>query len=129
MLLNSLSERLRLPDDKVFYTGSEDLSGAEPAETLPCAEFRRESGIPVWRYEVAGFVLEKRLLMPHDQNTVYVTYRLVKGPGTLRLGLRPAIRFRAHEAPVNSELAKSYKFSVVEDCFEVSAGPICRCCA
>jgi len=123
MMLNSLSERLRLPDHKIFYTGAEDLSGVTPDETLALAEFHRESGLPVWRYEVAGFVLEKRLLMPHGQNTVYVDYHLVKGSGALRLGLRPAIRFRAHEAPVNTELAKDYKFSIVEDRFEVSAGP------
>src|ERR1700722_2740227 len=122
MLLNSLSERLRLPDRRVFYTGAEDLSGVAPEETLPVSEFRREAGIPVWRYEIAGFTLEKRLLMPHGQNTVYVNYRLIQGPDSLRLGLRPAIRFRAHEAPVNTELAKGYKFSVIEDCFEVSAG-------
>jgi len=123
MLLNSLSEQLRLPDDKVFYTGAEDLSGGAPEQTLPLSEFRREAGIPVWRYEIAGFVFEKLLLMPHGQNTVYVTYRLVKGPDSLRLSLRPAIRFRAHEAAVNSEMAKNYKVCIVDDCFEVSAGP------
>jgi predicted glycogen debranching enzyme len=123
MLLNGLSERLRLPDLRVFYTGAEDLSGVAPDETLALSEFRREAGIPVWLYDIAGFKLEKRLLMPHGQNTVYVSYRLLKGPDPLRLGLRPAIRFRSHEAAVNTELAKSYELSVVEDHFEVSAGP------
>ncbi len=122
VLLNSLSEGLHLPDRRVFYTGAEDLSGVAPEETLPLSAFRREAGLPVWRYEIAGFVFEKRLLMPHGQNTVYVAYRLIKGPASLQLVLRPAIRFRAHEAPVNTELAKNYKFSVIEDCFEVSAG-------
>src|ERR1700722_11891552 len=111
MLLNSLSERLRLPDRRVFYTGAEDLSGVAPDETLPISEFRREAGVPVWRYEIEGFVFEKLLMMPHGQNTVYVTYRLAKGPGSVTLGLRPAIRFRAHEGSVNSELAKNYKVS------------------
>ena len=46
-------------------------------------------------------MLEKRLVLPHLQNTVYVTYRLLSGPGRLRLILRPAVHFRAHDAPVD----------------------------
>src|SRR5947209_189843 len=96
MMLNGLSERLRLPDRSVVYTGAEELSAVKPESTLRVAEFRLEAGLPVWRYEVAGFVLEKRLIMPYRQNTVHITYRLVSGSGRLRLGLRPAIHFRGH---------------------------------
>src|SRR5579864_1528644 len=62
MMLNGLSERLRLPDRSVVYTGAEELSAVQPEHTLHAAEFRLEAGLPVWRYEIAGFVLEKRLL-------------------------------------------------------------------
>jgi hypothetical protein len=35
--------------------------------------FRLETGLPVWRYEVKGIVLEKRLYLLHLQNTyIYV---------------------------------------------------------
>ena len=90
MMLNGLSERLRLPDRRVVYTGAEELAGVAPQSTLSAAEFRLEAGLPVWRYEVDGFVLEKRLLMPYRQNTVYITYRLLAGNGRLRLGYRMA---------------------------------------
>jgi predicted glycogen debranching enzyme len=120
MMLNGLSERLRLPDRRVFYTGAGELTGAPPEQSLPLAEFRLEAGLPVWKYEVDDFVLEKRLLMPHGQNTVYVSYRLVAGSRALRLGLRPAIHFRSHDAPVNTEIARDYRLSVFEDQFEVS---------
>src|SRR5436309_15309034 len=40
MMLNGLSERLRLPDRSAVYTGAEELSGAEPGLTLPGAHFR-----------------------------------------------------------------------------------------
>ena len=36
--------------------------------------------------------IEKRLVMPYKQNTVYIEYRYVEGPG-IRLGLRPGIHF------------------------------------
>ena len=94
MMLNGLSERLRLPDRRVLYTGAEELAGISPEHTLAMAHFRLEGGLPVWRYEVDGFVLEKRLLMPYGQNTVHITYHLLAGNGKLRLGLRPAVHFR-----------------------------------
>src|SRR3954465_9485894 len=119
MMLNGLSERLRLPDRRVVYTGAEELSGITPEHTLPVAEFRLEGGLPVWTYEVDGFVLEKRLLMPYRQNTTHITYRLLSGKGTLRLGLRPAIHFRSHDAPVSAAETRQYTLTVCEDQYEI----------
>jgi predicted glycogen debranching enzyme len=122
MMLNGLSERLRLPDRRVIYTGAAELAGIAPGETLPLAEFRLEAGLPVWRYEVEGFALEKRLLFVYRQNTVHITYRLLSGKGTLRLGLRPAIHFRSHDAPVTSADPRKYVLTVCDDQFEIAAG-------
>src|SRR5512133_894542 len=119
MMLNGLSERLRLPDRRAVYTGAEELSGITPEHTLPVAEFRLEGGLPVWRYEIDGFVIEKRLLMPYRQNTVHISYRLLKGKGTLRVGLRPAIHFRSHDAPVSAPDRK-YTLTVCEDQYEIT---------
>src|SRR5689334_12108924 len=74
MILNGLSERLRLPDRTVAYTGAQELSSAPTESALAVAEFRLEMGLPVWRYEVAGFTLEKRLMLPYRQNSVHLTY-------------------------------------------------------
>jgi len=120
MMLNGLSERLRHPDRTAVYTGAEELSGAAPAHTLPVAQFRLEGGLPVWRYETAGFVIEKRLLMLYRQNTVHINYRVLSGNGSVRLGLRPAIHFRSHDAPVSSPAPKQYVLNVCEDQFEVT---------
>src|SRR5512133_2481731 len=76
MMLNGLSERLRLPDRRVVYTGAEELSGITPEHILPVAQFRLEGGLPVWRYQVDDFAIEKRLLLPYRQNTVHISYRL-----------------------------------------------------
>ena len=120
MMLNGLSERLRLPDRRVVYTGAEELAGISPEATLALSEFRLEAGLPVWRYEVDGFVLEKRLFLPYRQNTVHVTYLLLSGKGKLRLGLRPAMHFRSHDALVSERRSAYYKLSVVEDQFEIT---------
>jgi len=127
MMLNGLSERLRLPDRSVCYTGAEELSAVPPENTLAATEFRLEAGLPVWKYEIADFVLEKRLLMPYRQNTVHVSYRLLAGTGKLRLGLRPAIHFRSHDAPVNLESTGKYMLTVCEDQFEITGDPDLPC--
>jgi predicted glycogen debranching enzyme len=122
MMLNGLSERLRLPDRRVVYTGAEELAGATPENTLPLSGFSLETGLPVWRYEVEGFVLEKRLLMPYRQNTVHISYRLLSGSGKLRIGLRPAIHFRSHDAAVSAPNTHSYTLTVCDDQFEITSG-------
>jgi predicted glycogen debranching enzyme len=121
MMLNGLSERLRRPDRSAVYTGAEELSGAEHGLTLPVSQFRLEGGLPVWRYETGGFVLEKRLLMLYRQNTVHITYRVVSGEGTLRLGLRPAIHFRSHDATVSTPAPRQYILTVCDDQFEINS--------
>jgi len=121
MMLNGLSERLRLPDRRVLYTGAEELAGATPESTLKLDEFRLEAGLPVWQYKVDGFTLEKRLLLPYRQNTVHITYRVLSGKAKVRLGLRPAIHFRSHDAPVSDSSKNAYKLTVCDDEFEITA--------
>jgi predicted glycogen debranching enzyme len=122
MMLNGLSERLRLPDRRVVYTGAEELAGASPENTLALSGFSLETGLPVWRYELDGFVLEKRLLMPYRQNTVHISYRLLAGNGKLRIALRPAIHFRSHDAPVSAPNTHDYTLTVCDDQFEITSG-------
>ncbi|MHC1789741.1 amylo-alpha-1,6-glucosidase [Solidesulfovibrio sp.] len=123
MMVNGLSERLRLPSRRVVCTGAEELAGVAPESVYPLTAFCLDHGLPVWRYEIDGFVLEKRLLMPYQQNTVHVTYRLLRGEGMLRLNLRPALQFRSHDALVGPLPSISYRLSVFENRFEITGEP------
>src|SRR5262245_56047548 len=49
-----------------------ETAGAQSAGHLPLEEFRLEQGMPVWRYSGRGIVIERRVLMPHAQNTAHV---------------------------------------------------------
>lgn len=133
VMLNGLAEKVRFADGSEVALGGEELAGQGPrvygASYL--TEFRLELGLPVWRYEVRGLVIEKRLLMPHMQNTVHVTYSLlepgaeVAGDGAAseaHLELRPIVHFRLHESPVNSVLGGPYVLTVCGERFEISAG-------
>ncbi|HSL21637.1 MAG TPA: amylo-alpha-1,6-glucosidase [Vicinamibacterales bacterium] len=122
VVLNHLLERVKLRDGRTFWLADEPTTGTrEEAHALK--EFRLELGLPVWRYQVDGVVLEKRMVMPFGQNTVHVCYLIVDGDGPVRLTVRPSLHFRPHEAPVSEQLQESYRFLVHEDDrFELSAG-------
>jgi predicted glycogen debranching enzyme len=98
MMFNHLEEVLESPDLCWRLSGDEH-GGREvafPEEGL-LQEFVLENGTPVWRFAMNGIRVEKRVLMPHLQNTSYIVYRLLEGPPGLQLRLRPSLHFRPHE--------------------------------
>src|SRR6516164_3446400 len=61
MMLNHLSEQIRLADGStVRLTGEEQTGGLALHDAATVADFRLEAGLPVWRYELGGTVVEKR---------------------------------------------------------------------
>ena len=125
VMLNHLLERVRLPDRRVVWLGDEhEVAGSNAADrTGHLIEFRLELGLPVWTYQIDGLTIEKRVIMPHGQNTTHVTYRLLAGRGAVRLSLRPSIHFRPYDAPVNESPSLAYTVTATQTHYDVSAGP------
>ena len=131
VMFNHLSEELKL-DHNAEHLGTIELANApfDPS-IVALSEFRLESGLPIWKFELGPFQLEKRVLLPHLQNTVYITYRLLAAPSNVRLRLRPSFHFRPHGAPVNSDTAPHYEVAAVRQGFEIRsqiAPPLRMCC-
>ncbi len=80
---------------------SDEGKSLRPKGTQHLVEFRLEAGLPVWRYQIGSITIEKRLLMIYGQNTVHVRYEMIGGDARVRLGLRPLINFRSHDAFVS----------------------------
>src|SRR5207245_1828897 len=119
VMLTHIAEQVRWPDGRRAEIGGRERSGDVPDAhgTGYLVEFRLESGLPVWRYVVEGLTLEKRLFMPHMQNTVDIVYEIVDGADRIELALRPSVNFRAQEAPVSEPLGWPYEFrSIAERC-------------
>ena len=125
VMVSQMGERLRLPNGAVYWLSGEELQGGslyvEGASRL--REFRLEAGLPVWTYEIDGYILEKRLLLPRFQNSVHLSYALLDGDGTLRLNLRPLLHARPHEAPVDYALPTSPSVIAREAYIEVQLAP------
>ncbi len=123
VMLNHLAEHLVLPDGRcVLIGGEEPGAGGDPdADPHHVREFRVEDGLPIWTYEAEGFLIEKRLLLVHGQNTLHATYRLLSGQDSARLELRPSVHFRRHENDVSEPLQGAYTLLIHERRYEVSA--------
>jgi len=123
VMWNHVSEFLRFSDDDVVSLGAEERAGGQldlkSADYL--TEFRLEDGLPVWTYRVRDVVVEKRVLLPHLQNTVHVSYQVISRGKPPRLELRPAFHFRHHEASVDGDLAAPYKLTAVDGRYEIAA--------
>jgi predicted glycogen debranching enzyme len=120
MMLNQLGERLRLSDGTEVPIGVEAVRQAGSPAAGHLSEFRLESGLPLWRFEVGGLVLEKRVLVAHLQNTSFVTYRLASGDAPVRLILSPAVHFRSHDAAVDCAHPGVYRFCAQGDQYEIA---------
>jgi len=123
VMWSHVSEFLRFSNDDVVSLGAEERAGGQldlkSADYL--TEFRLEDGLPVWTYHVREVVVEKRVLLPHLQNTVHVSYQVISKGTPPRLELRPAFHFRHHETPVDSDLGAPYKLTAVDGRYEIAA--------
>jgi predicted glycogen debranching enzyme len=122
VMLSHVAEQVRHTDGRRDEIGGRERSGDAPdAHGLgSLTEFRLEAGLPVWRYDVGGLVIEKRVFLSHMQNTVYLVYELLSGADRIELALRPSVNFRAQEAPVSEPLGSPYEFRSVGDKFEIA---------
>jgi len=117
MMLNHLEEVIE--GDRLCYRLSGDEHGGGKEIAYPEAgfleEFVLQCGIPVWRFSKNGIRIEKRVLMPHLQNTTYIIYRLLEGPPGLKLKLRPSLHFRPHEGLLTAQVSEKWSVRLQKD--------------
>lgn len=104
VLLSQLTERLE-PGDGAPAVDLDPqrlaADGAAVSHREHLVDVRLEAGLPIWRFRAGSTVLERRVRMPHMQNTVHVEYRLLESSRSARLHLTPWIAFRPLHAPVD----------------------------
>jgi predicted glycogen debranching enzyme len=110
-IMISRCDEMILAGSQRFHLGGAEFSGeriiGESHRYL--AEFCLDHRIAVWRFEFEGYALEKSIVMPHNQNTVCVRYKLLAGE-TIELHVRPYLSFRRHD---ESPLASPDDFTVL----------------
>jgi predicted glycogen debranching enzyme len=96
----------------------------DDALDVPLDEFRLEAGLPIWRYDLNGVIVEKRMVMPHGQNTVHVVYELVAGAAFARLDVTLAAHHRSHDAPVDTPLDERPPLTHADAGYELKIGAL-----
>jgi predicted glycogen debranching enzyme len=121
VMLSHLAEQVRIEGQRRELTLKERVGDSLDAEGAGyLVEFRLEAGLPVWRYDVDGVILEKRLFLTHMQNTVHLLYELIDGADRVEIALRPSVNFRPQETPVSEPLGSPYEFLAVGDHHQIS---------
>jgi predicted glycogen debranching enzyme len=70
-------------------------SGAiEPKGYLNIESFRLDGTTPVWQFALADALLEKRIWMPHGENTTCVQYTLFRGARAVDLEIKSFVNYR-----------------------------------
>src|SRR6188768_4150790 len=121
LLLTDVSEMLYVGGRRVAQLTART---ADDAVDVPLDEFRLETGLPVWRYDVNGVIVEKRMVMPHGQNTVHVLYDLVAGAAFARLDVTLAAHHRSHDAPVDAPLDERPPLTRTDAGYELKIGAL-----
>ena len=100
VMVPRLDEELRFDGTRARLSGSmRPDSSLKGGAHKHLATFRHSYGTPMWVFQLDGRVLQRRITMPHGQNTTFVEYRLIEG-GSIRLELRPYLTFRMHDGPL-----------------------------
>ncbi len=124
VLLNKLTELISITHEEKWQIGGKEFvkEGLDLHGATDLQEFRLQSGIPIWRYQLGKIILEKWVLMPYRQNTVHIGYRLVQGDRPVRLKLRIGLHMRPHEAPLGAGPPEdNYVFNVENVRYEIRA--------
>ena len=109
MMLNHLEEVVE-GNGICYRLSGDEHGGGKLAYPEPdfLDEFVLEGGLPVWRFSKNGIRIEKRVLMPHLQNTTYIVYRMIEGPSGLKLKVRPSLHFRPHEGLLTQSVSDGW---------------------
>ena len=92
LLLAKIDEEVVF-DQRTYNLGTNEYRDGtvHPSGFVHLETFRLEEGFPIFTYRLGGIngiMLEKRIWMPHDQNTTYIQYRLLQTTSTDSSGLR-----------------------------------------
>ena len=126
MMLNHVGVIVRFADGAKSPSAARSAkpTSNSPSERL-LRDFRLEAACRCGEFDVDGVCLEKRVLMPYGQNTVYVSYRLLSNERGRRCDeLRAATvhSLSRHEAAVTSTLPAIISSCCHRTAIEISGG-------
>ncbi len=98
VLISRIDEEFAFGDRQIVVGGADFSDHSLSEDNLRWLRtFEVEGNIARWTYDFSGLVIRKSLVMPHQQNTLYLRYEVLEGErATIRL--RPFLPFRRQDA-------------------------------
>lgn len=122
MTVAKLDVTARYCDNDYPLTSNEFADGSvEPPGYRHIERFRLEYGLPVWEYAFNDALIEKRLFMPHGENTTLVQYRVLRASAAVILLLRPLCTYRDYHSHTQGNW--SIGCTTLKDGFRIEAHP------
>lgn len=118
LMISRYVEEIEVGETKAVigaYRTSREQSAAENFRWIK--SFRLSGNVAHWTYQVGDAVIEKSILMPHNQNTICVRYRLLTGT-TAKLRLRPFFAFRRHDEPLVRDDGRRIAVTIVDQRYD-----------
>jgi predicted glycogen debranching enzyme len=104
LLVAGLDETARYGEASFPLAANRWLSGdVSPKGYLQIESFHLEGTKPVWRYALAGALLEKRVWMKQGENTTFVEYTLARGDSTVELEGKILVGYRDFHATTHGD--------------------------
>ncbi|STX28772.1 putative glycogen debranching enzyme, archaeal type [Legionella beliardensis] len=122
IMLNHLHEEVITADGQTFIISCDERSNGNISLTgmSYLQEFYLDYGLPVWRYHINDIIIEKRIILIYQQNTIQITYKLISGCDNVYLNIQPSFNFRPHEAPVSKHNPAPYQILAIENRYEIT---------
>lgn len=107
--------------ERAYYLASNEFVGGsiDPHGYQHIERFRLENGLPVWEYAFADAVLEKRLIMPHGENTTLVQLRVLRASAPIRITVRPLCTYRDYHS--HTQGGWEFAWDLLDDGFHIRA--------
>ncbi len=121
VMLDGISETVERGDGRPIRLGADQIADEDSvADAGHLKEFRLELGLPVWRFAFDGIVLERRLVVLHEQNTVLLSWRLIEAAAPVSLSLRPFNHVRPLDGRVSEPSGRTYRVISQGDRHEIA---------
>lgn len=114
-MLNFISETIILPDQTEFLLSSLKTMGNEKIPKSYLIDFRLENGLPIWRYDIKGIIIEKDLFLVNGQNTLHTSFRLLSETNNILIKWHPFFHFRTFDQPISGEMPDESYTVISED--------------
>jgi len=120
VMISRLDEKIIMGNDEYQLGGTDFDGNLNDTATRWLKTFTADNNTARWLYEIGPLQLERTLMMPHQQNTVCIRYRVLTDT-TISLHLRPYLPFRRQDAELTLEAGNHFKVAINGDHSEVTS--------